>query len=87
MIIMTWLLIHAPDGGPYIQERDTATSCISYSKYDRQDRCHLCQKSFKHDVAGMTGVKYAKSDRDNRCQICQTEMSHELIIHGQAPNR
>ena len=87
MIIMTWLSIHALDGGPYIQERGTATACISYSKYDRQDRCHFCQESFKRFVAGMTGVKYAKSDRDDRCQICQTESSHESIVHSQASNK
>ena len=72
MIIMTWLLIHVLDGGPYIQERGTATACISYSKYDRPDRCHLCQESFKQDVAGMTGVRYVRSDRLDRCHICQT---------------
>ena len=87
MIIMTWLSIHALDGGPYIQERGTATACISYSKYDRRDRCHFCQESFKRFVAGMTGVKYAKSDRVDRCQICQTESSHESIVHSQASNR
>ena len=87
MIIMTWLSIHALDGGPYIQERCTATACISYSKYDGQDRCHFCQESFKHFVAGMTGIKYAKYDRHDRCQICQTGMSHESTIHGQASNR
>ena len=44
MIIMTWLSIHTPDSGPYIQERGTATACISYSKYDGHDRCQICQK-------------------------------------------